>query len=194
MATTVIQHNDPQAVVSRLSPYLSRSEDDERPVVLMTCGIAGAGKTTLSKEVLRTHPNFQRLSIDEIIASRHGIYNIDYDPSQHEAYSEEAVDEFQVTLQRLLAGRQVDIVLDRAFYAKEDRDDFKALIEKSNARWVLVHLKVDESILWRRIGERRKKGVDANCALEISEDLFRMYVDGFEHPCGEGEIVVEYTE
>ncbi|KAK4499149.1 hypothetical protein PRZ48_009661 [Zasmidium cellare] len=140
----------------------------------MTCGIAGAGKTTLSKEVLKAHPNFQRLSIDEIVASRHGLYNIDYSPSKHEEYSDEAADEFLETLKRNLEVRKVDVLLDRAFYAKEDRDEFKALVEKANARWVLVHLKVDESILWRRIAERRKKGVDANCALEISEELFRI--------------------
>lgn len=143
---------------------------------------------------MKRYPNFQRISIDEIIASRHGLYNIDYGTEKHEEYSIEADAEYHQTFRRLLSAGQADIILDRAFYAKEDRDEFRAIVEEFNARLVLVSIRIDEEVLWRRINERRRKGVDANSALEISEDLFRMYVDNFEHPEGEGEIVVEYTE
>lgn len=143
---------------------------------------------------MKTHPNFQRLSIDEIIASQHGLYNVDYDPSKHEEYSDEAVETCSQTFHQLLSECKADIVLDRAFYDKADRDEFKALVEKHGARWVLVYFKVESGTLWRRINSRKQKGVTANSALEISEDLFKMYVEGFDHPNREGEIVVEYTE
>jgi hypothetical protein len=45
--------------------------------------------------------------------------------------------------------------------------------------------------LWRRIQERRAKGVDADSALDIGEELLSSYVEGFDVPNGEGEIVVE---
>lgn len=89
---------------------------------------------------------------------------------------------------------KLNIIIDRSLYAKEDRDEFKQIIEQAGARWVLVYFKLSRNLLWRRICERRKRPVDANSALEISEELFDMYVRGFEHPDGEGEIVVEYTE
>lgn len=84
-------------------------------------------------------------------------------------------------------------MLDRSFYAKEDRDYFKTMIEASCARWVLVYLKLETEILWSRICDRRKEEINANSAFDISVELFKRYVDGFEHPDGEGEIIVEYT-
>ncbi|KXT18685.1 hypothetical protein AC579_2728 [Pseudocercospora musae] len=66
-----IQQGAPQEVVSELLPSLRRSPDDPRPVVVMTCGI---------------NPSMKCLSIDEIVASRRGIWNIDYDPDKYSEY------------------------------------------------------------------------------------------------------------
>ena len=43
----------------------------------------GAGKSTLSSAIVDAFPSFTRLSIDAIVADRHGIYNVDYPPSQY---------------------------------------------------------------------------------------------------------------
>ena len=136
-------------------------------------------------------PCFARLSIDEIIASRHGICGIDYELDKYDEYSKEADQVFMDVSRAHLADKAVDIVIDRSFYAKGDRDYFKTLIEASGARWVLVYFKIAPEILWRRICDRRKEEINANSALDISEELFKRYVDGFEHPDGEGEIIVE---
>lgn len=84
-----------------------------------------------------------------------------------------------------------DVVLDRSFYARADRDKFRAMSEAAGARCVLVYLRAGREVLWRRICERRAAGVDADSALEISEGLLEKYVDGFEEPVGEGEIVFQ---
>ena len=47
----------------------------------MTCGISGSGKSTLSHNILSSYPTFTRLSIDAIIFSKHGVYDIDYPSS-----------------------------------------------------------------------------------------------------------------
>lgn len=91
----------------------------------------------------------------------------------------------------MLANGEDNIVLDRSFYAKEDRDYFKTLIEKRGGRWVLVYLKAPKDVLWQRICARRQERVNADSALEISEDLLNRFFEGFEVPVGEGEIVVE---
>ena len=85
-------------------------------------------------------------------------------------------------------------MLDRSFYAKQDRDEFKALVESHGARWVLVYFRVEKQLLWQRIRDRREKEVNANSALDISRELLEEYVRGFENPDGEGEIIVEYSQ
>ena len=84
-----------------------------------------------------------------------------------------------------------DVILDRSFWAKEDRDRFKQLIEQHGGRWVLLHLKVPKDVLWQRICARREAAVNADSALEISSELFDMFYEGFESPDGEGEVVFE---
>lgn len=135
-------------------------------------------------------PTFQRISFDGILAARHGLYGIDYPESDHEKVSEEADAEFFETAKQMLSSGKNDIVLDRAFYAKEDRDAYKQLVESSGARWVLVFLKAPKELLWQRIQTRRAAGVNADCALEISKELLDIFYDGFEVPVGEGEVVV----
>ncbi|KXS98575.1 hypothetical protein AC578_4289 [Pseudocercospora eumusae] len=188
-----IRQGSPQEVVHELLPSLQRSPEDPRPVVVMTCGIAGSGKTSLAKELLRQNPSMQRLSIDEIVASRHGIWNIDYNPDKYSEHQDEADVIFRQSLRNFLAHGKSDVILDRSFYAKEDRDEFKQIVERNGGKWVLVYLKVPREVLWGRIQRRREMEIDANSALEISTELFEMYVKGFEHPGREGEIVVEYT-
>ncbi len=87
-----------------------------------------------------------------------------------------------------------DIVLDRSFYDKADRDEFRTAIEEAGARCVLVYFRASKELLWKRICERRSRGIDADSALEISESLLDSYVDGFDVPNGEGAIVIDVKD
>ncbi|KAI1801223.1 P-loop containing nucleoside triphosphate hydrolase protein [Daldinia bambusicola] len=179
-------------VVRGLSPKLLRTKSNNKPVVLMTCGIAGAGKSTLSKAILSAHPNFERLSADATIAARHGIYGVDYPPEKYEEFLEEASDECEARLIELLREGKKDLVLDRSFYSKEFREETKKLIEDNGGRWVLIYIHVkSKELLWDRIISRRQKGINADCAYEITRKILDGYWDGFEAPVNEGEIVIE---
>lgn len=90
----------------------------------------------------------------------------------------------------LLEEGKSDLILDRALYAREDRDLFRSLVERNNARHILLYLQAPKDVLWNRVCARRQAGIDADCALEISEELLDEYVEGFEVPNGEGEIVL----
>ncbi len=153
---------------------------------------SGAGKSTLSRAIVEAFPSFSLVSIDAIIGARHGIYNVDYPPSEYAAHQAEARQVFLETVQMLLRRRE-NMVLDRSFYAKQDRDAYKSIVEKAGGRWILVYLNAKRRLLWERICERREKGVDADSALEISEELLDQYIEGFEVPRGEGEIVIQVS-
>lgn len=153
----------------------------------------GAGKTTLVKSVLKKHPQFTRISIDDIIYKAHGIYGIDYaaSPSLYEKHMSEADEIYLDTFRRLLVERR-DIAFERSCYAKEDRDEWRRIAEDAGARVVLVFLRAnDKEVLWRRICARSAAGKTADSALDIDRATFEMYWNGFENPEDEGEIVID---
>lgn len=196
-------------IPSTLLSRLSRTASDPRPVVLMTCGLAGlsevqahsfnqlinagAGKTTLVKSILKQYPRFVRISIDSIIFQAHGLYGIDYPASadRYNQYMEEADAIYLETFRKLLAEGK-DIAFERSCYAKEDRDEWRKIAEEGGARVVLVFLRArDKEALWDRICERSKAEKTADNALEISRETFDTYWDGFEDPDGEDETVID---
>jgi predicted kinase len=137
-------------------------------------------------------PNFTRLSVDTYVHSKHGFYGIDYPHSRYSEYLVEARAALRHQLIDVLRAKDGgDVVLDFAFAFKEDRDDWKKAIEIEGGRWVLVYLEADREALWRRIQERKAKGLDADSAFEMTEEVLDGYMKGFEVPRGEGEIVLK---
>jgi predicted kinase len=159
----------------------------------------GSGKTTFVKGFQVAHPGFHRLSVDEIIYQNHGIYGVDYEASSvlYEQYQVEA-DEIYLSTFRTLLAEKKDIILERSFYAKADRDEFRRIAEKAGAEVVLIFLKADgeqgKNVLWERICRRSEGVKTANSALDIDRGTFEGYWNGFEGPIDEGEIVIEVRE
>ncbi|SCN71881.1 related to ATP/GTP-binding protein [Fusarium fujikuroi] len=187
-------------IPDQLWPHLFRARQDSCPIVVMTCGIAGAGKSTLAKAIVTKFPHFKRLSNDQIIYESHGLYRIDYPEEQYETYQEEASQKLIAELERILQEKSNDVVLDISFYDKEYRDEYKDIVERNGGRWVLVYLDAGRDLLWNRIQRRRaeRDSLDAkhpkrngDSAFDINDETFAMYLDGFEPPRGEGEIVIK---
>lgn len=178
-------------VVSQVSPHLQRTPEDLRPIVVMTCGMAGAGKSTLAKTIPLLHPSFKRISGDEIIEKHHGIYGVDYPTSLYEQYSEEQDAIFATEFDKLLDSGD-DIILEKAFFARAYRDEFRDKAEKRGARVVLVFLKAnDKEVLWRRICRRSEGTKTADNAFDITRETFETWWDGFEDPVDEHPIIIE---
>ncbi|EMT67501.1 hypothetical protein ACKRZS_006680 [Fusarium odoratissimum] len=166
----------------------------------MTCGIAGAGKSTLAKAIVTQLPNFKRLSNDQIIYESHGLYKIDYPAEQYQVYQQEASQKLIAELERILQEKSNDIVLDLSFYDKQYRDEYKNIVERNGGRWVLAYLDAGRDLLWKRIQRRRVErdalsvkdpGRNGDSAFDIDDETFAMYLGGFEPPSGEGEIVIK---
>tara|TARA_R110002003_G_scaffold187_11_gene14672 strand:+ start:10027 stop:10350 length:324 start_codon:yes stop_codon:yes gene_type:complete len=96
---------------------------------------------------------------------------------------------------RTFLNEDKDIILERSFYAKRDRDEYRNIAQAAGAKVVLVFLRAEgesgKNLLWARICHRAEGTKTADSALDISKETFDMYWDGFETPVGEGEIVVE---
>lgn len=157
-----------------------------------SCVVEGSGKSTLSKTILLTHPNFEHLSIDAIIYEYHGLYGRDYSPSDYSRYQEEAAEVFHRRLIELLREGKRNVILDRSFYSKADREEFRKVIEEHGGRSVLVYLHAKrKETLWKRIVNRRAKEINADSALDITQDILDRYWDGFEAPAGEEDLLID---
>lgn len=144
---------------------------------------------------MRELPQFTKISIDAILCSAHGIYGLDYPASEplYAQYQDEADVVYLQTFHKLMAEGK-DVILERSFYEKQDREDFRSMAEKYGARVVLVFLKAkDKEVPWERVCRRSMATKTADSALDISRETFDMYWDGFENPEGEGEFVIEVT-
>ncbi|KAJ9614135.1 hypothetical protein H2200_002271 [Cladophialophora chaetospira] len=178
-------------ILQQLEPLLARSDEDPRRIVVMTCGLAGAGKSTLSRELVQAHPTFERISIDVVLHAKHGVYRVDYPAEKHEEFQNQAAEECDARLLELLIVEDHDIMVDQSFYRKADRDEVKRLVESHGARWILVYLNATKEVLWKRIQDRRQGVRDADFAYDVTEQVLDRYLRGFDVPKGEGEIVIE---
>lgn len=82
------------------------------------------------------------------------------------------------------------MILDFAAAFKEDREQWRKIVEDAGGRVVLVHLVSPEEELWERVQQRSRGEGTAENAAEISRELLHSYAEGFEVPRGEGELVV----
>lgn len=153
----------------------------------MMCGIAGSGKTTFANRF--EIEGFVRLSIDEEIWKVNGRYGIDYPAEKYGDYQEEAEKRLQNRLVHLIQDKQ-NVVVDFSFWQKAKRYEYKKLIEKNGGEWKLIYLKVSPEIIRKRLDVRSKR-FDANAAFPITEEILTSYLNGFEVPSSEGEIVIE---
>ena len=183
---------------------ISESKVNNQRLVILTCGVCGAGKSTLSRALVALNSNFVRLSIDLYIFENHGLYDTDYDRSLYETFQEEASRVLKEEFRCLLKEGRRDVVLDFAFWNKGYRDEWRRCVEEvereneRKIRTVIVYFEVSEheDLLWKRVQERNKGEKNADSAVQIKRELLRKYVSGFEKPLEgiEGEVVVVGVE
>lgn len=164
---------------------LYHEQSTETPLVVMMCGVAGSGKTTFSQRLEKK--GFVRLSIDEEIWSTNGRWGIDFPMDKFEEYRKDAESKLRKRLIQLIHDKQ-QVVIDFSFWDRLRRNKYKMLIEESGGKWKLVYLKVHPDELRKRLKLRNQR-FDAN-SFPISDELLNSYVNGFEVPSDEGEIVV----
>ena len=155
------------------------------PVVYLLCGLTGSGKTAYAKRL--EVEGCVRLSIDELVYARHGRYDVDYPACDYPRYYDEAVLELDRRLVELLEANR-SVVLDHGLWQRSNRDRYKALVEGHGGRWQLLYLKVEPSVLRRRLAQRNLQG-GAN-APTVSDAMLEDFIARFEEPSGEGERVL----
>ncbi|MBP0723844.1 ATP-binding protein [Bacillus sp. RG28] len=171
-----------------LVDLIYRERDNLTPLVVMMCGVAGSGKTTFAQQLEKE--GFVRLSIDEEIWATNGRFGIDFPVEKYEEYKQDAERKLRNQLVKLIQNKQ-QVVVDFSFWQRSRREKYKQLIEEAGGKWKLIYLKVHTNDLRKRL-EIRSQRFDANAAFTITEEILTSYLNGFEAPTGEGEIVIEH--
>jgi predicted kinase len=185
-------------VALQVIPNPSRAEDKASTgkyfLLIQKNPNLGAGKSTLSKTVVSEFPSFIRLSIDAYIWAKYGAYEKDYPASKLPAYQDEAEAALDTRLGEILASGHNDVVLDLSCAFREDRDEYRRVIEEGGARAVLVYLQCDKETLWRRIQARARGPKDADSSFKMTMERLDMYLRDFEPPVDEGQIVIDRSQ
>ncbi|GMK37357.1 hypothetical protein PCCS19_04100 [Paenibacillus sp. CCS19] len=171
-----------------LAKLIDRERDGDHSVVILMCGIAGSGKTTLSQQ-LAEQQGYSRLSIDEEVWRTYGRYGVDYPIEQYRAKLDAAHQRLFARLIALIQAKK-HVIVDSSFWNRRERDRYKQLIEEAGGRWRLLYLRVPPDELRRRLKVRSER-FDANAAFPITEELLTTFINGFEEPSGEGEIIID---
>jgi gluconate kinase len=117
-----------------------------------------------------------------------GRYGVDFPLEKIEEYKKVAESKLSNYLIELIHDKQ-QVVIDFSFWDRARMDQYKQLIEKAGGKWKLIYLKVHPDDLRERLKIRNKR-FDAN-AFPVTEEVLTSYLNGFEIPKGEGEIVIE---
>jgi predicted kinase len=155
-------------------------------LVVLMCGLAGSGKSTFSKQL--EAKGFVRLSIDEEVWTGAGRFGVDFEPADYERHLEAAHVRLKARLVEAVRGR-TPAVLDTALWNCQARVEHKGLIEAHGGGWRLVYMKGPTNLLRSRLLDRSRR-FDADAQFPITDPMLDRFIQAFEEPDGEGEIVV----
>ncbi|GAA2852434.1 hypothetical protein Acy02nite_51900 [Actinoplanes cyaneus] len=158
----------------------------DKPIVYLLAGLTGSGKTTLAKTLEAS--GVTRLSVDEEVFARHGRHGIDYPEHEYPARERPVV---EYTRHRMVELIQTgySVVLDYGLWRRDEREDYKRLVDHAGGRWRLLYFRVDRDELLRRLTERNHRG-DAN-ALAVTAHMLDDFIARFEPPHNEGEEIIQ---
>jgi predicted kinase len=144
----------------------------------MICGMAGAGKTTLAKQLETTHQAL-RLCPDEWIK----VVIEDETDKQELDRLRDPVETLQWTLAQKLLRLGVSVILENGFWGRGERLGFGSQARALGAEVELHYLDVPEEELWARLQKRNSELSDHS--FRVSRDELREWMSWFVPPDAE---------
>lgn len=145
------------------------AKTNKQPVLYAFCGLPGAGKSTLARELEKSCDAI-RLNVDEWVASLGADF---WD------------DAFRHTLERRLFAHGLtllkhgqSIILEDGFWTQRERDEHRTIARKLGATIELHYFDVPFDELWRRIQIRNASG--AHGTVPITKELLIKCCSMFE--------------
>lgn len=141
----------------------------------LICGLPGAGKTTLAKQLEHSQAAL-RLSPDEWIATILADGN-DIAERDRLRTPVEAI-QWEVAQRALILG--INVVLENGFWSRAERDSYRTQAEALGV-WVELHyLDVARDELWARLAKRNANRPPGTFA--VTKDQLELWASWFEAP------------
>lgn len=135
----------------------------------LMCGLPGAGKTTLAKQI-EAETGAIRLCPDE------WIEKILIDPADREEMNRlrDIIERMQWELAQQLLAQQTSVILESGFWSKEERTRYRDIGRRLGAQVKLHYLDVPHEELWARV-EKRNNNLPAGSFSISKEELYTCF-------------------
>jgi aminoglycoside phosphotransferase family enzyme/predicted kinase len=161
-----------------------------RPALIATCGLMGAGKTTVGRALGRSLGGFL-LRSDVLRKELAGLAEEDRQEVPFEqgiyspAFTERTYDLLlQRTAEKLAGGSPV--VVDASFALSRQRDRFRQAARRAGVPFLLLHVTCDQATALDRLARRRDRGRDAS---DGRRELYDRQATAFEVPADTGDVL-----
>ena len=167
------------ASLAQCESYLTLAERFEapaKPVLIITHGLPGCGKTSVSQIVIE---NYKTIRIRSDVERKRLFGLLAHQRSQSEfdegIYTPEATERTYrrlLDLSRLILQSGFSAIVDAAFLKQQERQQFRSLAEQLNLPFVILNVCCDDALLRQRIRQRHSEGSDASEAdIGVYEQL-----------------------
>jgi predicted kinase len=148
------------------------------PTLILICGLPGAGKTTLARELESSLPAL-RLCPDEWITT------IIANPSDREELDRlrTPVESVQWEVARRALALGLNVILEWGFWSREERGYYRTEAEALGAHVELRYLEVSRDELWARLSKRNVNLPPGTFA--VTEEQLDLWSSWFQAPTAE---------
>lgn len=190
------QQDDEQqrAIMDTFLSYLALAEkyaQPAKPQLLITHGLSGSGKTTVSEQLLN-EPGVIRLRSD---VERKRLFGLDSKDNSQSApgkglYTREAsrrTYDYLLQLGEAALSGGYTVIVDATFLQQEERLRFRQLAERLHIPFTLLHFQADTDTLQQRVQQRLQQGTDAS---EADTMVLQQQLEYYTRP-GEDEAITQ---
>jgi aminoglycoside phosphotransferase family enzyme/predicted kinase len=198
-----IKESEKQEIIKNATKYFDLAKyyaslfsfklKQEKPVLFITSGLTGTGKTTVARKIAVDYSAY----VVDTDSVRKEIQGIDKFEKHHDEYNTGlySPEKMAYTYERVFekAGKLLknkrNVVLDATFKTKELRDKAKALAKKTNVFFLVLHSVCPEEVVKKYLDERVKK-------KSVSDGRWEIYVkqkDSFEPPDDEHKVEIDVS-
>ena len=170
------EHRDVMEQYQGYAALAERLTTPHKPMLILTCGLSGSGKSWLSQQLLETLPACRIRSDVE----RKRLF-----PSKHDNTGLYAAEATEKTYQQLLTlakhalSHRYSTIVDAAFLKKAQRKPFQALAKSLGHPVVVLHTQANQDTLKQRILQRSSESSNVSDAtLKVLESQ----ISEFERP------------
>jgi aminoglycoside phosphotransferase family enzyme/predicted kinase len=159
--------------------YAVKEFRERKPILLITHGVSGSGKTYQSEPLLRfpglirLRSDVERSRVPDAVQSTAGGKEERYSAARKQGVYLYLAEQAELLLQ---AGWSV--LVDATFLQQSNRELFRNLAERIDVPYRILHFEASREVLEQRVAERARSGKDASEAgVEVLQAQLREYVE-----------------